>query len=64
MSHDSPSTFENTASKKFFKGSPDCDMCHGSGEVSEGEHDDIRDVPCPCTLSEEADFSGATEGGR
>lgn len=42
----------------------DCDMCDATGVVTEGEHDDIRDVPCPCTIDEPADMSGATEGDR
>lgn len=45
-------------------GSLDCDMCDASGIVTEGEHDDIRDVPCPCTLGEKPDMSGASEGDR
>lgn len=45
-------------------GSLDCDMCDATGIVTEGEHDDIREVPCPCTLGEDPDMSGATEGDR
>ena len=43
---------------------PECPDCHGEGVVQEGQHDDVRDVPCVCTLGEEADFTGATEGDR
>lgn len=64
MSHDHPSDFEKKASKEFFRGNPDCNMCQGSCVVSEGEYDDIREVPCPCTIDEPADFSGSTEGDR
>lgn len=64
MSHNLPSEFEKQASKKFFKGDPDCDMCEGRGIVSEGDVDDQHDVPCPCTISEPEDMSGATEGDR
>lgn len=46
------------------KGDINCIMCGGKGIVSEGEHDDIREVPCPCTIDEPADFSGSTEGDR
>lgn len=45
-------------------GDLNCDMCEATGVVTEGEHDDIREVPCPCTLGDEPDFSGATEGDR
>lgn len=41
-----------------------CSMCEGIGKVEEGDVDDRHEVPCPCTLSEPADFSGATEGDR
>lgn len=64
MSHDTPSEFENTASKEFFRGNPDCEMCQGSGVTSQGEFDNIEEVPCPCTISDPADFSGVTEGDR
>lgn len=45
-------------------GDPNCDMCEGGGTVMQGEPDDLEEVPCPCTISEPADFSGATEGDR
>lgn len=45
-------------------GKEDCEMCNGTGTVMQGEYDDIEEVPCPCTISEPADFSGATEGDR
>ena len=66
----SSSLFENNMSslnpeKQKAMANPDCEMCEGSGIVEEGEFDDIRDVPCPCTLEQEpADFTGATEGDR
>lgn len=64
MSHDIPSEFEEIASKKFFKGDPDCYMCEGTGVVSEGEHDYRHDVPCPCRISDPEDTTGSTEGDR
>lgn len=45
-------------------GDLNCEMCEGLGTVSEGEVDDRKDVHCPCTIDEPADFSGATEGDR
>lgn len=42
----------------------ECEICDGAGFVTEGEYDDIHDAPCPCTIEEEADFTGATEGDR
>lgn len=56
-----PNSMDNTLPKK---GVENCPMCEGSGTVMQGEHDDIEEVPCPCTISEPADFSGATEGNR
>lgn len=45
-------------------GDPDCEMCSGSGVINEGVDGEYEEVPCPCTISEPADFSGATEGDR
>ena len=45
-------------------GDLNCEMCEGVGTVTQGQHDDIEEVPCPCTISDPADFSGATEGDR
>lgn len=43
---------------------PECPDCGGTGIVQQGQYDEIEDVPCPCTIGEEADFTGATEGDR
>lgn len=42
----------------------DCPICLGAGITEEGEVDDSHTVPCVCTISDPADFSGATEGDR
>lgn len=41
-----------------------CMTCMNKKVVQEGQHDDIRDVPCPdCVDTEEADMTGATNTG-